>query len=230
MTSGEPLEVEVKLGVSRPLRIARLVRGFELHRLAGFEPLAPARVVTLTDRYLDTALVGGWLQALGMRARLRTQGGAVVLAVKRGGLERAGVTTRVELQAEATSSLEPRHWPASPARAALIEAIGTEPLLEIAVLRQRRLVRPIGRGGTSVELSLDRVDAVDRGRVLARRHELEAELVAGDEDALAGLADALQHVDGITPAVGSKLAFGLSARKSMARRGPQAEPPAMPER
>jgi inorganic triphosphatase YgiF len=179
---------------------------------------------------VDTAPAGGWLQALGMRARLRKQGGSVVLAVKRGGLERAGVTTRVEIQADANSSLEPRHWPPSPARAALIEAIGTEPLIEIAVLRQRRLVRLVGRGATTVELSLDRVDAVEGGRVLARRHELEAELRAGDERDLASLADALQHVDGITPAVGSKLAFGLSARKSMARRGPQSEPPAPPER
>ena len=230
MSAGEPLEIEVKLGVSRPLRIARLIRSFEAIRLAGFEPLEEPHVVTLTDRYVDTAAVGGWLQALGMRARLRSQGGSVVLAVKRGGLERAGVTVRVELQAEATASLEPRHWPPSPARAALIEAIGTAPLIEIAVLRQRRLVRQIGLGATRVELSLDRVDAVERGRVLARRHEIEAELREGDEGALANLAEALQHLDGITPALGSKLAFGLSARKSRAPRGPESKPPASPER
>jgi inorganic triphosphatase YgiF len=198
------------------------VRRFEELGLAGFAPLAPPRVITLTDRYVDTAQAGGWLQALGMRARLRSHGGAVVLAVKRGGLERAGVTVRVELQAEASSSLDPRQWPPSAARAALIEAIGAEPLQEIAVLRQRRLVRPVGKGGTSVELSLDRVDALERGRVLARRHELEAELLTGDEVDLARLAEALRHVDGITPAVGSKLAFGLAARKAMARSGPQA--------
>jgi inorganic triphosphatase YgiF len=228
--TAEPLEIEVKLGVSRPLRIARLIRDFERHRLAGFEPLAAARVVTLTDRYLDTALVGGWLQALGMRARLRTGGGQVVLAVKRGGLERAGVTVRVELQAAATASLDPRRWPPSAAREALIEAIGTEPLLEIAVLRQRRLVRPVAAGATRVELSLDRVDAVERGRVLARRHELEAELLAGAEGDLSRLAAALLHVDGLTPAVGSKLAFGLAARKAMARQGPQSTPATPPER
>ena len=213
----EPLEIEVKLGVSRPLRIAGLLRGFERHRLAGFEPLAPARVATLTDRYLDTAPVGGWLSALGMRARLRSQDGAVTLAVKRGGLERAGVTVRVELQAAATSSLDPMHWPASAARAALLEAIGKEPLQEIAVLRQRRLIRTVGSGGTTVELSLDRVDTLEGGRVLARRHELEAELLGGEEAALARLADSLRQLDGVTPALGSKLAFGLAARKAMAR-------------
>ena len=207
-----------------------MVRAFERHRLARFEPLAPARVVTLTDRYVDTAPVGGRLQALGMRARLRSQGGTVVLAVKRGGLERAGVTVRVELQADATPSLDPRHWPESPARDALLEAVGTEGLMEIAVLRQRRLVRLVGVGTTTVELSLDRVDAVERGRVLARRHELEAELVDGDEAALARLGEALLHVDGITPAVGSKLAFGLAARKATARHGPQAGLVRSPER
>lgn len=173
--------------------------------------------MTLTDRYVDTAQSGGWLQALGMRARLRKQGRTVVLAVKRGGLERAGVTVRVELEAEATTSLDPRHWPDSRARAALLEAIGDEPLQEIAVLRQRRLIRAVGFGATHVELSLDRVDAIEAGRVLARRHELEAELVEGEERHLASLAAALSRVDGVTPAVGSKLAFGLAARRSMPR-------------
>jgi inorganic triphosphatase YgiF len=228
-TAPEPLEIEVKLGVSRPLRIARLVRTFEGYRLAGFQPLGDARLVTVTDRYVDTAQVGGWLQALGMRARLRSQGRTVVLAVKRSGSERAGVTVRVELQADATASLDPRHWPASAARAALLEAIGQEPLQEIAVLRQRRLIRPIGSGSTTVELSLDRVDAMEHGRVLARRHELEAELLSGDERALGNLADALLRLDGITPPVGSKLAFGIAARKAMASRGPSAEPGTAPE-
>ena len=217
----EPLEIEVKLGVSRPLRIARLVRRFELHGLAGFEPRDAPRVATMTDRYLDTAAGQGRLQAEGIRARLRTEGGTVVLAVKRGGVVRDGVTVRVELQAQATSSLDPRHWPSSDASAAVAEAAGGERLIEIAVLHQRRLVRRIGKGATTVDLSLDRVDAREGGRVLARRHELEAELVEGDESALAALADALRRVDGISAPPGSKLAFGLAARRA-AR--PRAEP------
>jgi inorganic triphosphatase YgiF len=225
-----PLEIEVKLGVSRPQRIARMVRDFGRHRLAGFEPLTPPRIVMLTDRYLDTVRVDGRLQAAGMRARLRTQGRNVIVAIKRDGVERAGVTVRVELEAAATSSRDPRHWPASPARDAIIEAIGGEHLTEIAVLRQRRLVRTLGRGATTVDLSLDRVDAVERGRVLARRHELEAELRSGQEADLAALAEVLRHVDGLVPAVGSKLAFGLSARKSMARQTAAREPSFTPER
>ena len=212
-----PLEIEVKLGVSRPARIARLIRGFEQRDLAGFAPVDAPRVVTMTDRYVDTASPGRRLQAAGLRARLRSQGGAVVLAVKRAGVIRAGVTVRTELQAPATHSQDPSHWPPSDARSAVLEAVGGEPLVEIAMLRQRRLLRFIARAGTMVELSLDRVDAVQGGRVLARRHELEAELIDGDETSLAELAAVLRQLDGITPPVGSKLAFGLAARKSMAR-------------
>ena len=214
----EPLEIEVKLGVSRPLRIAQIVRRFEDHRLAGFVPLEAARVVAMTDRYIDTARTHGRLQAQGIRARLRSQAGSVVLGVKRGGIVRAGITVRVELEAEATHSLDPRHWPPSDARAALVEAAGDGRLVEIAVLRQRRLVRRLGLGPTMVELSLDRIDAVERGRVLARRHELEAELLEGNEDELANLALAFDGLDGITAPIGSKLAFGLDARRAARRR------------
>jgi inorganic triphosphatase YgiF len=213
----EPLEIEVKLGVSRPLRIAQLLRSFEAHRLAGFVPQETARVVALTDRYIDTARAHGRLQAQGIRARLRSQAGTVMLGVKRGGIVRAGVTVRVELEAEATPSLDPRRWPPSDARAVLMEAAGGGRLVEIAVLRQRRLVRRVGLGSTTVELSLDRIDAVERGRVLARRHELEAELIEGDEGELANLARELGRLDGVTPPIGSKLAFGLDARRAARR-------------
>ena len=213
--SAEPLEIEVKLGVSRPSRIGRIIRTFEDHGLAGFVPLDAARVLTVTDRYVDT---GGRLQAQGIRARLRRHGRTTTLGVKRGALVRAGITVRVELEAAATSSLDPRRWPRSEARTALLEAVGDERLIEIAVLHQRRLVRRIGAGPTIVELSLDRIDAVRDGRVLARRHELEAELLAGDEAALANLAATLGRLDGITPPAGSKLAFGLNARRAADRR------------
>jgi inorganic triphosphatase YgiF len=83
---------------------------------------------------------------------------------------------------------------------------------EIARLRQRRLTRLVSRTGTVVELSLDTLEALDGGRVLARRHELEAELIEGDESALAELGDALRDLDGVGPSLGSKLDFALDAR------------------
>lgn len=213
----EPVEIEVKLGVARPRRIARLIREFEGERLAGFEPDGPVVHVTHTDRYLDTDAVDGALAADGVRVRLRRHGRTVTLGLKRAGAERDGVTTRTELEAPAVDALDPRRWPASEARAAVLDALGQgfpagTQLVEIARLRQRRLTRLIRRGATRVELSLDRVDALLDGAVAATRHELEAELKSGAESDLAELATALAHVPGLEPPGGSKLSFGRSVR------------------
>jgi inorganic triphosphatase YgiF len=176
--------------------------------------------VTVTDRYLDSEQDGGRLAAALVRARLRQSGGAVVVTVKRAGAVRAGVTTRVELEAPATRSLDPGRWPDSDARRVLVDASGGLPLREIGVLRQRRLTRLVRRGGTTVELSLDTVDALVDGRLAARRHELEAELVRGDEAALAELGSALAKLDGVGPPAGSKLRFAIEARALAVRGGP----------
>ena len=208
----EPTEIEVKLGVSLPRRVAAVLRNPDPSVLAGFTPLGPLVSRTVTDRYLDTDQVGGRLATGAMRARLRHAGRNVTLTVKRTGVEAGGVTERVEIEAPATRNLDPRRWPASAARAALLDRIGADKLAEVARLRQRRLVRVFGRGATRVELSLDRVDAIVLDRVVARRHELEAELLAGSRADLAELADALARLDGVGPAAGSKLVFALEAR------------------
>ena len=178
-------------------------------RLAGFGADEPLHVRRITDAYLDTAPRDGRLFRAGMRARLRYRAGTVTLTVKRAGVETGGVTTRVELEGAATRRLVPGRWPASDAREALVGATGGEPLQVIARLRQRRLVRVVRRRATRVELSLDSLAAVRGGQVVARRHELEAELLEGSEQDLATLADALRAIDGIEPALGSKLAFAL---------------------
>ena len=205
----EPLEIEVKLGVSRPRVVGALLAHPDPARLAGFTADGPLMLKRLTDVYVDTAPRAGRLFLAAMRARLRFKAGTVTLAVKRSGVEVAGVPTRVELEGPATRALHPGRWPASAARDALLGAIGGERLEVIARLRQRRLVRIVRRGPTRVELSLDALAAVSGGAVVARRHELEAELVDGNENDLATLADALRAVDGVGPALGSKLVFAL---------------------
>ena len=65
------------------------------------------------------------------------------------------------------------------------------------------------RGPTRIELSLDALAAVTGGIVVDRRHELEAELLEGDEGDLAALAEVLARVEGVGPALGSKLVFAL---------------------
>jgi inorganic triphosphatase YgiF len=209
----EPVEIEVKLGVSRPRRVRRLLRAPEGEQLAGFRPVGAAHLVRVTDRYLDTDETAGRLATARMRVRLRLSRRAVTLALKRSGLEQAGVTTRVELEAPATRSLDPRRWPDSAAKRALLEAVGERPLREVARLRQDRLTRRFRRASTTVELSLDALEALDDGQVIARRHELEAELVRGNASDLAELAVALSQFDGIGPALGSKLLFAVEARR-----------------
>jgi inorganic triphosphatase YgiF len=212
---GEPTEVEVKLRVARPSVVRRLLNQPQPRLLAGFEGSSAPRQVRVIDRYLETDDadgVEGGLAAAGIRARLRRQVGAVTLTVKRTGVERRGVTTRVELEGPATGALDPARWPPSDARTVLTDALRGRPIREIARLRQRRLTRLVSRAGTLVELSLDALEALEGGRVRARRHDLEAELIEGDEAALAELADALLDLDGVAPALGSKLAFALDAR------------------
>lgn len=207
--AGEPREIEVKLAVAVPRTVRRLLLQPDPGRLAGFDAAGPPHVVQLTDRYLDTDPIAGRLFLKSIRARLRREGRVTSLTVKRSGVETRGVTTRVELEGPATRSLDPGRWPPSAARGALLEASASEPLEVIAQLRQRRLTRLLARGATVVELSLDALQAVDHGRVVARRHELEAELVSGDETALAELGEALLRIDGISPPLGSKLRFAL---------------------
>ena len=168
-------------------------------------------LVTVTDRYVDAA-EGPSIAASGIRARLRRRGNVVRLTVKRPGEVADGVTSRVELDGPATTSLDPRRWPASLAREVLVAAAGSRPLVEIGLLRQRRLTRVVRRAGTRIELSLDALAALQDGHVLARRHELEAELLAGDRAALVDLATALGRIDGTGPPIGSKLQFALAAR------------------
>lgn len=209
--AAEPREVEVKLHVDRPRTIRRILLQPDPARLAGFRAAGEPHTVQLTDRYLDTDAIAGRLFLKAIRARLRRERGVTSLTVKRSGVETRGVTTRVELEGPATRSLDPGRWPASAARAALLEASAAEPLQVIAQLRQRRLTRLLSRGATTVELSLDAMQAVHRGRVVARRHELEAELVRGDESALAELGEALLSLEGVSPPLGSKLRFALDS-------------------
>jgi inorganic triphosphatase YgiF len=208
----EPVEIEVKLSVTLPNAVARLLRHPDPERLVGFHADGPVRVDRVTDRYLDTHQTDGRLAAKIMRVRLRQHGRAVTLTVKRPGVERAGVTTRVELEGPATHVIDPDRWPDSDAKTALLAVVKEDKLGEIARVRQRRLVRVLAREDTRIELSLDTLDAIDRDHVVDRRHELEAELLDGDHDALVELGQALGRLDGVGPPIGSKLAFALAAR------------------
>jgi inorganic triphosphatase YgiF len=214
----EGVEVEVKYAVDDPERIADLVRSPDPHLLAGFDAIGATREVEVLDRYLDTA--DGALEAALARARLRESGGRVEVTFKRQGVVGdGGVTERTELEGEATSDLDPKRWPDSAARSELAALAGQAALVETARLRQHRLVRDLSRGDTRVELSLDRLEALDGERVVATRWELEAELKAGRRADLAELANALGVLPGLSLAAESKRLFAMLAVAKSRRSG-----------
>lgn len=221
MTAARPgagIEIEVKLSVTEPANVLRLLEHPDPAALAGFDATGALSEQVVIDRYFDT--VDARLEAAGARARVRTgdaADAAPILALKHHGLEEAGVTARHEVEGPADDILDPGAWPDSDARRELLELTQGEPIVEIARLRQRRHVRLVQRDATTVELSLDELEALDGDRVSATRWELEAELKAGDRGALAALAAALASVAGVRPAGGSKLGFALAARRSNAR-------------
>ena len=208
MTEG--IEVEVKLSVDDPERIRELVRHPDPRLLAGFGAIGPVREVVVVDRYVDTP--DGALDAALARARLRESRGRVEVTFKRQGvMGDGGVTERTELEGEASPDLDPERWPDSAARRELLGLSGGSALVETARLRQHRLVRDLARGDSRVELSLDRLEALDGDNVVATRWELEAELKAGPRANLADLANALTVLPGLSIAAESKRVFALLA-------------------
>jgi len=206
------VEIEVKLSVTEPAIVMRLLEHPDPPALAGFRGSGDLTEQVVVDRYIDTA--DGLLQIAGARARVRTGGGTPILALKHHGIEEAGVTARHEVEGPADEALDASAWPDSVARRELLELTRGQPLVEIARLRQRRRVRLVRRDATTVELSLDELEALDGDRVSATRWELEAELKAGDRAALEALAAALLANPGVQPAGGSKLGFALAARRA----------------
>jgi inorganic triphosphatase YgiF len=206
----EGVEVEVKYAVADPDRIADLVRTPDPSVLAGFEGTGALREVEVVDRYLDTA--EGALDAVLARARLREMRGRVQVTFKRQGIVGdGGVTERVELEGAATADLDPAGWPESVARRALLDVTGGGRLVETARLRQQRLIRDVIRDDTRVELSLDRLEALDGDVPVATRWELEAELKAGRREDMTELANALSVLPGLELAAESKRLFAVLA-------------------
>ena len=183
------------------------------------------------DRYVDTA--DGDLAKAGFAARLRrtSKGTSVSLKSLSGGPDASGdgsgAHRREELEGPAHQSDGPHDWPASDARALVLELAGDAPLLELVTVRQRRRRRELRDGDTSVELSLDAVEVVVRGEVVDQFDELEIELLKGDEARLTDLDGVLRADAGLRPSRISKLESALAAvsRKGATEGiGPDIEP------
>jgi CHAD domain-containing protein len=202
-------EVELKYRVGD---LAAAERVLAAERLGPFTGGATgARATQLEDRYVDTA--DGALAHAGFAVRLRQKGGQTIVSVK--SLAHAegpgGSFSREELEGPADRVAPPSDWPASDARALVLEHAGDAPLVERVTIRQLRRVRQLRAASTRVELSLDEVDVVARGRVVERFVELEAELTKGDRADLAALSEAIETEAGLERAATSKLEVALAA-------------------
>ena len=213
-TAEHPVEVELKY---RVVDIAAAERYLAAEEIGPFSGTAALRSSQLEDRYVDTA--DGALGRAGFAVRLRQSGRGTIVSVK--GTERTegagGAMRRQELEGPADRPAGPIDWPASDARSLVLELAGDAPLLELVTIRQLRRKRIVRDGTTRVELSLDEVDVVSRSRVIDRFVELEAELVKGAEERLAGLATVFAADPALAPANGSKFEAAMAAVRAGGR-------------
>ena len=203
------MEVELKYRVTDPATGERLLLA---DQLAGLQAMGGrARATQFEDRYIDTS--DGALAKAGFAVRLRQSGADTMVSVKSlaAGEGDGGAVERDELEGPADRVAPPADWPASDARALVLEHAGDAPLVERVTVRQLRHRRVLRSGESRVELSLDEVDVVSRGRIVRSFTELEAELVKGDRGLLGALAKHLDSETGLTRSDHSKLEAALAA-------------------
>jgi len=205
------IEVELKYRVRDAEAAARLGA---LRTLGGLRVAGRPRQVQVEDRYLDTA--DRALERAGYAVRLRRGPRMTILSVKASNEAASALHRREELEGPADLSLDPHAWPSSAARSLVLEHAGDSPLIEMITIRQLRRARVFSGDALEVELSVDDVEVVAGGQVIARFLELEVELKAGDEAGLEDLAVILGADAALEPVTTSKLE---RARAALARGG-----------
>jgi CHAD domain-containing protein len=203
------MEVELKYRVNDRATGERLLAA---DQLAGLQATGGrARATQLEDRYVDTR--DGALAKAGFAVRLRQSGDETIVTVKSLTSTEGdgGAVSRDELEGPADRVAPPAEWEASDARALVLEHAGDAPLVERVTIRQLRHRRMLRSGESHVELSLDEVDVVSRGRIVRSFLELEAELVKGDANLLGDLARRLDTESGLARSDHSKLEMALAA-------------------
>jgi CHAD domain-containing protein len=203
-----PVEIELKFRVDDAAAGAALM---ETERIGSLAAGDDATEVVMEDRYVDTA--GGALTQAGYAVRLRALGSGTLVSVKSLARTEAagGAAKREELEGPADEGSSPADWPASDARDLVVKHAGSERLIELTTIRQRRRKRLYASDEATVELSLDDVEVVADGEVVERFTEFEAELIKGDEAALAVVAAVLDGTVGLRRATSSKLEAALAA-------------------
>lgn len=202
-----PTEVEAKF-VAAGQQVLDALRAADS---LGSASLGSAFSFDETDAYLDT--VDRRLAAARWACRLRTRDGATIVSLK--GPPRSPwpapewLHRRPEVEGPASAALDPETWPASAARALLLDLSGGAPLVELVRLRQTRTERPVMLDGHLLgTLSLDRVTLPGMGNVLLG---VELELHGDDEASLGAVAAALAANPDLEPDPLTKLEHALAA-------------------
>jgi len=186
--------------------------------------LSPGITVDTADTYYDTADFRLLRQGWGLR--IRRQQDRLLATLKAQRLDRGAALyarTEIEETLPAGATIAARaDWPAA-LTTALDELVKSEtPLTPICHIQQRRVKRLVQRPAGDAadaptdatpfaELSIDAVSVAldDLAPVLAHFHELEVELLDGDEAALVELAAAIAATLPVTPSQTSKLERAL---------------------
>jgi triphosphatase len=182
-----PHEIELKYAIADPEAVRVWLDELDVPGLTR----GSWRVRVDRDTYVDTSSRD--LERAGYGARIRRRGGATTITLKSVEVDGNGAEPRrrEEIEGPADGRLDPAAWPASAARELLTDLAGSEPLVPLFELRQRRQVREVRHeNGACAEISLDHAE-VRRGRRHAGTFEA-LEIEARDDDAVAAILEPLR--------------------------------------
>lgn len=196
----QPAEIELKLEVPA----GEVVR---LRRLPLLKTAKPQTTKTLRSVYFDTDRQK--LRKHGLSLRVRHRDGHHVQTIKKRGGRSVGLFKRSEWEREIDGrqpNLDAAHGTALEPLAGKKLRRGLKPVFETRV---RRIVYPIHRNGSEIELAIDKgkVEAAGRSSPLC---EVELELKKGQPQALFDLARALDKVAPVQLASKSKAEHGYA--------------------
>lgn len=128
----------------------------------------------LSDHYMDTRQ--RHIDKSGYACRIRKKSGQWLLTLKGLGGVEGPIHQREEYEVEIQQDTTPEQWPDSPARDLALSLAGSHPLVELCIIRQRRIKKAVYQGQRRVgEMSLDEVDIESAGQP-ERIYEVEIEL------------------------------------------------------
>jgi triphosphatase len=209
--SGPPREIELKYTVRDDAAFRAWLEGGWSAQL-GDVTIGDPVTAEMEDVYFDTPHRA--LERHGFGARLRRRGSTVTLTVKSAGRTSTPVPggktpsralrRRIELEAPASTRLDPDAWPESPARELVDELRGAARLRALFTIRQRRHERRVSAPDGTALFTHDEVEVHSGRTVVGSFTALEVESADGREALLERLAAVLEASGVLTPEPRSK--------------------------